>query len=127
MSVNPIISPNAPAAIGPYSHAAVAGGFIFVSGQLPINPLTNSISDDIKEQTRQSLQNCINIINDCGAALEDVTKATIYIKDMNQFAVINEVYAEFFTNHKPARVCIEVARLPKDVLVEIDMIAYKEH
>ena len=127
MSVNPIISPNAPAAIGPYSHAAVAGGFIFVSGQLPINPSTNSISDDIKEQTRQSLSNCIKIINDCGAAIEDVTKATIYIKDMNQFAAINEVYAEFFSSHKPARVCVEVARLPKDVLVEIDMIAYKEN
>lgn len=125
MSVKPIITQSAPAAIGPYSHAVSAGGFIFVSGQLPINPETNSISDDVKEQTRQSLCNCINIIKDCGAAVEDVTKATIYIKDMNQFAAINEVYAEYFSAHKPARVCVEVARLPKDVLVEIDMIAYK--
>ena len=125
MSVNPIISQNAPAAIGPYSHATIAGGFIFVSGQLPINPLTNSIPNDIKEQTRQSLCNCMAIIKDCGGAIEDVTKSTIYIKDMNQFAAINEVYAEYFSTHKPARVCVEVARLPKDVLVEIDMIAYK--
>lgn len=125
MSVKLIITQSAPVAIGPYSHAVSAGGFIFVSGQLPINPATNSISDDVKEQTRQSLCNCISIIKDCGAAVEDVAKATIYIKDMNQFAAINEVYAEYFSAHKPARVCVEVARLPKDVLVEIDMIAYK--
>lgn len=127
MSVKPIISKNAPAAIGPYSHATIAGGFIFVSGQLPINPLTNTVSDDIKEQTRQSLCNCINIISECGAAVEDVTKVSIYIKDMNQFTSINEVYSEYFSTHKPARVCVEVARLPKDVLVEIDMIAYNKN
>lgn len=125
MNVNSFISKNAPAAIGPYSHATLAGGFIFISGQLPIDPKTNSISNCVKEQTRQSLHNCMAILRDCGAEVEDVTKATVYIKDMNEFASVNEVYAEFFNSHKPARVCIEVARLPKDVKVEIDLIAYK--
>lgn len=125
MSVNQIISKNAPAAVGPYSHATIAGDFIFVSGQLPINPATNSIPDSVCDQTKQSMDNCLAVINDCGATAKDVTKVTIFIKDMNQFGKINEIYSEYFTDHKPARVCIEVARLPKDALVEIDMIAYK--
>lgn len=126
MTVKLISSQNVPATVGPYSHAAISGGLIFTSGQLPINPLTGNISNDIREQTRQCLKNCISIINDCNADIEDVVKTTIYIKDMNQFVSMNEVYAGYFSPHKPARVCVEVARLPKDVLIEIDMVAYKE-
>ena len=124
MSLKMITAENAPEALGPYSHAVVAGGFAFVSGQIPIDPKTNTIVEGIEAQTRQSLENCVAILKSCGATVKDVVKAGIFISDMNNFGAINEVYGEYFNEHKPARACVEVARLPKDVMVEIEMIAY---
>lgn len=118
---------NAPAAVGPYSQGIKAGNTIYVSGQLPINPATGELykGTDIKEETRMSLMNVKAILEEAGASLADVVKCTVFIKDMNQFGLINEAYAEIFQDTKPARVCVEVARLPKDANVEIDAIAVK--
>jgi len=117
---------NAPAAVGPYSQGYQAGGFIYVSGQLPINPATSElIKDDVKVAAQQSLDNCKGIIEEAGATLTDVIKVEIFLNDMNDFGQVNEVYAAFFGDHKPARACVEVARLPLDAPVEIQMIAYK--
>ncbi len=116
---------NAPAAIGPYSQGVKAGNTIYVSGQLPVNPSTGELykGEDIKEETKMSLMNVKAILEQGGAGLKDVVKCTVFIKDMNQFGLINEMYAEVFGETKPARVCVEVARLPKDANVEIDAIA----
>ncbi|HPV85806.1 MAG TPA: RidA family protein [Sedimentibacter sp.] len=116
---------NAPAAVGPYSQGIKAGNTIYVSGQLAINPATGELykGGDIKEETRMSLMNVKAILEEAGATLMDVVKCTVFIKDMNQFGLINEAYAEVFQDTKPARVCVEVARLPKDGNVEIDAIA----
>ena len=115
---------NAPAAIGPYSQAVKAGNLLFVSGQVPFVPETMEIVEgDVKAQTRQSLTNVQAILKEAGADFSDVVKTTVFIKDMNEFAQINEVYGEFFGENKPARACVEVARLPKDVKVEIEVIA----
>ncbi|GAA0181700.1 RidA family protein [Clostridium sediminicola] len=116
-------SENAPAAIGPYSHSVILGDVIYVSGQLPVNPKNGEVSQDVCEQAKQSLENCKTILENAGSSLNNVAKATIFIKNMNDFGEINEVYGEYFSEHKPARACVEVARLPKDVLVEIEMIA----
>lgn len=124
MSIKAINSSKAPAAIGPYSHSVLAGNLLFVSGQLPIDPANGEMPQDVQQQTKQSLENCKAILEEAGATLNDVVKATIFIKDMNQFGKINEVYAEYFDEHKPARACVEVARLPKDALVEIEMIVF---
>lgn len=113
----------APGAIGPYVQANKVGNMIFTSGQIPINAATGEISSDVKEQTKQAILNVSYILEEAGATLNDVIKTTVFIKDMNQFALINEVYAEFFIGDKPARSCVEVARLPKDVLIEIEAIA----
>ncbi len=114
----------APAALGPSSQAIKAGNMIFVSGQIPFVPETMElISEDVQEQTKQSLENVKAILEEAGASLNDVVKAGVFIKDMNDFAKINEIYAEYFTDNKPARACVEVARLPKDVKVEIEVIA----
>ena len=115
---------NAPAAIGPYSQAIKAGNMLFVSGQVPFVPETMEIVEgDVQAQTRQSLTNVQAILKEAGADFSDVVKTTVFIKDMNEFAQINEVYGEFFGENKPARACVEVARLPKDVKVEIEVIA----
>ena len=115
---------NAPAAIGPYSQAVKAGNLLFVSGQVPFVPETMEIVEgDVKAQTAQSLKNLQAILKEAGADFSDVVKTTVFIKDMNEFAQINEVYGEFFGENKPARACVEVARLPKDVKVEIEVIA----
>lgn len=114
----------APAALGPYSQAIKVGDTIYVSGQIPFVPETMElISEDVKEQTKQSLENVKAILEEAGASFNDVVKATVFIKDMNDFGKINEVYAEYFVENKPARACVEVARLPKDVKVEIEVIA----
>ncbi|MGL4803760.1 MAG: RidA family protein [Cetobacterium sp.] len=116
----------APAAIGPYSQAVEVNGTLYVSGQIPFVPETMTvISDDVKEQTRQSLENVKAILEEAGYSLKDVVKAGVFIKDMNDFASINEVYAEYLGEVKPARACVEVARLPRDVKVEIEVIAVK--
>ncbi len=115
---------NAPNAIGPYSQAVKAGNMLFVSGQVPFVPETMEIVEgDVKAQTAQSLKNVQAILAEAGLDFSHVVKSTVFIKDMNEFAQINEVYAEFFGENKPARACVEVARLPKDVKVEIEVIA----
>ncbi len=116
----------APAALGPYSQAIETNGMLFVSGQIPFVPETMTlVSDDVKEQTRQSLENVKAIVEAAGYSMKDVVKAGVFIKDMNDFAAINEVYNEYLGDVKPARACVEVARLPKDVKVEIEVIAVK--
>lgn len=124
--MNKVIHTNkAPAAVGPYSQGIRAGNTIYVSGQLALNPQTGDLykGEDIKEETRLSLMNLKAILEEAGASLDHVVKCTVFIKDMNQFGLINEAYAEMFKENKPARVCVEVARLPKDANVEIDAIA----
>lgn len=114
---------NAPAAIGPYSQAIAAGGFLFTSGQLGINPENGEMAPDIGGQTRQSLQNIQAILEEAGFRKDEVVKTVVFLKNMADFATVNGIYAEFFGEHKPARSCVEVARLPKDGLVEIEVIA----
>jgi 2-iminobutanoate/2-iminopropanoate deaminase len=114
----------APKAIGPYSQAIQASGLLFVSGQLPVVPTTGEFAEGgVAAQTKQSLENVKAILLQAGATLDNVVKTTVFIKDMNDFATVNKVYAEYFTKEFPARACIEVARLPKDALVEIEVIA----
>ena len=113
----------APQAIGPYSQAIVANGLLFVSGQIPVNPVDGSIDPDVKKQTEQSLANVKAILAAEGKTVADVVKTTVFIKNMNDFAAVNEVYGSVFNENPPARSFVEVARLPKDVLVEIEVIA----
>ena len=122
----PIYTPNAPAAIGPYSQAVQAGSMVFVSGQIPIDPATgNFAGEDIVTQTRQSLTNVKNILEAAGYSLNDVVKTTVLLADIADFAAMNAVYAEFFSENKPARACFAVRDLPKAALVEIEAIANK--
>ena len=125
MSEKPIVSTtSAPAAIGPYSQAVWAGDLLFTSGQIPLDPATGQIiAGGVREQTKQALQNVKALLEAAGLDLSHVVKATVFIKDMNEFQAINEVYGAFFVPPCPARSCVEVARLPKDVLVEIEVIA----
>ena len=116
----------APAALGPYSQAVEVNGVLFVSGQIPFVPETmDLISEDIQDQTKQSLENIGAILEAAGYTFKNVIKATVFIKNMEDFALMNEVYNEYLGNIKPARACVEVARLPKDVKVEIEVIAVK--
>lgn len=118
---------NAPAAVGPYVQAIEAGNLVFVSGQIPFVPATmTKVSEDVQEQTKQSLENVKAVLEAAGCTLNDVVRCGIFIKNMDDFAKVNEVYGRYFNEHKPARSCVEVARLPKDVLVEIEAIAYKK-
>ncbi len=113
-----------PAAIGPYSQAIKADNLLFVSGQLPIDPNTGEIvSGTIKDQTARVIENLKAILEETGLTLDNVVKTTVFIKDMEEFSNINEVYASYFINTKPARSCVEVARLPKDVGIEMEAIA----
>ncbi len=119
-----ISTDKAPAALGPYSQAINTGSLLFCSGQIPINPATGAIEAvTIEDQTRQSISNLENVLKAAGSSLAAVVKTTVFIKDMNDFAALNGVYAEMFGETKPARSCVEVARLPKDVKVEIEAIA----
>ena len=118
-----ISTKNAPGAIGPYSQGIKKGDFIFVSGQLPINVQTGEMSEDIKEQTKQSLNNVKEILEETGASLDDVVKVTVFLKDLSNFSDVNEIYGQFFTKNYPARCCVEVSKLPKDAGVEIEVIA----
>ena len=119
-----IATEKAPAALGPYSQAIRANGRIYCSGQIPINPATGAIeAQTIEEQTTQAITNLKNVLEKAGSSLAKVVKTTVFIKNMNDFAALNKVYAELFGDTKPARSCVEVARLPKDVLVEIECIA----
>ncbi|MDU5912657.1 MAG: RidA family protein [Anaerococcus vaginalis] len=115
---------NAPGAVGAYSQGIVSNGFVYSSGQLPLVPETGElISDDVKKATRQSLENVKAIIEAGGSSLEKIVKVNIFLDDVNDFAAVNEAYAEFFGDHKPARSCVEVGKLPKNGLLEIEAIA----
>ncbi|HCJ58242.1 2-iminobutanoate/2-iminopropanoate deaminase [bioreactor metagenome] len=120
-----ISTTNAPGAIGPYSQGIKFGNLMFVSGQTPLNPATMKIAEgDVQCQAKQCLENIKGILESAGTNLDNVLKTTVFIKDMNSFSKINEIYAQYFTKNQPARSCVEVARLPMDVLVEIEVIAY---
>ena len=117
---------NAPAAVGPYSQAVLADNTLYVSGQIPFKPETMTlVGESIEQQTRQSLANVKAIVEEAGFTLNEVVKCTVFLKSMNDFAVVNEIYADFFGAHKPARCAVEVSRLPKDVNIEIDAICVK--
>lgn len=117
---------NAPAAIGPYSQAIKNNNMLFSSGQIPINPNTGEIvGPDIEEQTSQVLANIKAIIDEAGFSLSNIVKTTIYLQDLSHFNIVNKIYEDFLALHKPARTTVEVSRLPKDVLIEIDFIAMK--
>lgn len=123
-----VTTPLAPAAIGPYSQGIRAGNLLFVSGQIAIDPATGALIDakDIQSQTRRVLQNIQAILSAGGATIDTVVRTTVFLKDMNQFADMNRVYGEFFREAPPARATVEVARLPREVSVEIDCIAVVE-
>ena len=118
---------NAPAAIGPYSQAVKVGNLVYTSGQLAINVATGElINDDIKKATAQSLDNVKAILAEAGTSLDKVVKTLVFLKDMNDFAAMNEVYAQYFSTNPPARSCVQAGKLPKDALVEIEVIAIVE-
>lgn len=125
--ISVISTSNAPAAIGPYSQAIKMGNLIFTSGQIPLDPATGQVITGTAEvQTHQVLTNLKAVLEAADTSLDKVIKTTVFIKNMNDFAAINEVYGSYFTAIPPARSCVEVARLPKDVLVEIEAVAYVE-
>ena len=114
---------NAPGAIGPYSQGIIVGDFVYTSGQIPINPATGVMETDIKLATKQSMENIKAILEEAGTSLENVVKTSIFLKDLNDFAAVNEVYGTYFTENPPARSCVQVAKLPKDAVIEIEAIA----
>ncbi|MBM7600759.1 2-iminobutanoate/2-iminopropanoate deaminase [Virgibacillus halotolerans] len=117
---------NAPAAIGPYSQAIEAGDFIYVSGQIPIDPSTSEVVEGIENQTHQVLKNLQAILSEANTDFSQVVKFTIYLQSMEEFATINEIYGSYLSEPYPARATVEVSRLPKDVLVEMDVVVYKK-
>lgn len=118
-----ISTDKAPSAIGPYSQAIKAGGMLFCSGQIPVDPATGVIPEGVEAQAEQALTNVKNLIEAAGSSIDNVVKTTVFIKNMDDFAAINGIYAKYFTEPFPARSCVEVARLPKDVLLEVEAIA----
>lgn len=122
---NVISTTNAPAAIGPYSQAIEANGFVFASGQIPVNPTTGEIPEGIEAQAEQVMKNMKTLLEAAGTSVENVVKTTVFIKSMDDFGTINGIYSQYFKTECPARSCVEVARLPKDVLLEMEAIAIK--
>lgn len=120
-----IATKGAPAAIGPYSQAVEAGGMVFVSGQIPVDPVSGLMPEGIEEQTRRSLENVKAVLEASKMLLSDVVKTTVFLTDLGNFQVVNGVYAEYFTGEAPARACVEVSALPKGALVEIEAIAVR--
>lgn len=119
-----ITTPNAPAAIGPYSAGIAAGGFVFVSGQLPVDPGTGALcTGTIGDMTRQSLRNVIAVLEAAESSADRIVKTTVFLADLGDFAAVNEAYAAFFEGEPPARSCVQVARLPRDARIEIEAIA----
>lgn len=120
-----ISTDKAPAAIGPYSQAIEVNGMVYTSGVIPVDPATGEIPAGVEAQARQAFSNLSNLLEAAGTSMAQAVKTTVFIKEMNDFGKINEIYAEYFTKPYPARSCVEVARLPKDVLLEIEVIALK--
>lgn len=120
-----ISTPNAPAAIGPYSQAIEVNGMIYTSGVIPVNPATGEIPATVEEQAEQAFSNMAALLKDAGSGMENVVKTTVFIKNMEDFGKINEIYAKYFNGVFPARSCVEVARIPKDVFLEVEAIAIK--
>ena len=120
-----IFSKEAPAAAGPYSHVVQAGSFFYVSGQLGIDPASGTLLDGVEAQARQALQNIRTVLASAGLTMDDVVKATVFLKNMGDFATINVIYAEAFGENRPARSCVAVAELPRGGLFEIEVVAYK--
>lgn len=120
-----IATDKAPAAIGPYSQAIEVNGIVYTSGQIPVNPATGQIPEGAAAQAQQAFTNVANLLAAAGTSMENVIKTTVFIKNMDDFAIINEVYAKYFPSPYPSRSCVEVARLPKDVLLEVEAIAVK--
>jgi 2-iminobutanoate/2-iminopropanoate deaminase len=119
-----IATENAPAAIGPYSQAIVHAGLVYTAGQIPIDPRSGEmVAGDVAAQTERVLENLSAVLTSAGSSLQSVVRTTVYLRDMDEFAAMNEVYARFFAEHRPARSTVQVARLPRDVSVEIDCIA----
>ena len=114
---------NAPEAIGPYSQGVIVGDFVYTSGQIPLNPATGELVTDIKLATKQSMENIKAILEEAGTSLNNVVKTSIFLKDLNDFASVNEVYGEFFKENPPARSCFQVAKLPMDAPIEIEVVA----
>lgn len=121
-----VIAPEkAPKAVGPYSQGIAFGDFIYTSGQLPLNPATDTMPEGIEAQTKQSLDNVKAVVEAAGSSLDKVVKVTIFVKDLNDFSKVNAIYATYFTKNPPARSCVQVARIPKDALIEIEAVAVK--
>ena len=118
-----ISTDKAPAAIGPYSQAMVINNMVFTSGQIPVDPVTGDIPEGIEAQTNQALTNVKNLLEAAGTSIDKVVKTTVFIQNMSDFSVINEIYQSYFSEPYPARSCVEVAKLPKGVLVEVEAIA----
>ncbi len=118
-----ITTKNAPVAVGPYSQAVRVGEMVFTSGQLGINPLNNQLVEGIENQTRQALKNIENILEATNSLLDNAIKVTVFLRDMNNFSKMNEIYGEYFTKNPPARSCVEVSKLPKDAEIEIEVMA----
>lgn len=116
---------NAPEAIGPYSQGVIVGDFVYTSGQIPLNPVTGELVTDIKLATKQSMENIKAILEEAGTSLNNLVKTSIFLKDLNDFEAVNEVYGTYFIENKPARSCVQVAKLPKDAVIEIEAIAVK--
>ncbi|PPK48263.1 RidA family protein [Clostridium algidicarnis] len=123
MNKEVISTKKAPGAIGPYSQAIKAGDFIYTSGQLPINPKSNELVEDIKNATAQCIENVKAILEEAGTSMDKVVKTLVFLKDLNDFSDMNEVYASYFKENPPARSCIEISKLPKDAIVEIEVVA----
>ncbi len=123
MNKEVVLTNNAPGAIGPYSQAIKAGNFIYTSGQLPINSKNNELIEDIKNATAQCLENVKAVLEEAGTSMDKVVKTLVFLKDLNDFSDMNEIYASYFKENPPARSCIEVSKLPKDAIVEIEVVA----
>ena len=123
--INTVSTDKAPAAVGPYSQALEVNNLIFCSGQIGINPETGNLADGIEVQIKQALNNLQAVLEAAGSDIQHVVKTTVYIKNMSDYSVFNQIYGEFFGGHKPARATVEVSRLPKDALIEVEAIAVK--
>lgn len=120
-----ISTDRAPSAIGPYSQAIEINGMVYTSGVIPVDPSTGAVAQGVEAQAEQAFQNLINLVEAAGSKAENIIKTTVFIKEMNDFSTINEIYKKYFKEPFPARSCVEVARLPKDVLLEIEAVAFQ--